>query len=195
MARIEEALSMLDDAKRIDPLSLFVTASKAAVLLMARRVDEAELECRRALELDANFWRAIVGLGRCHEARGVYEDAIVCFERAKAVSDNVPTAIGALGRAYALTGRTSDAHLLLDELDNLAKSRYVSPYGRVLIYLGLGDDKVFDWLERSSRERAGWLMYLTTDPRFDPLRQDIRFHSLLERLGLPEIAYSATVSR
>ncbi len=162
---------------------------------MARRVDEAELECRRALELDANFWRAIVGLGRCHEARGVYEDAIVCFERAKAVSDNVPTAIGALGRAYALTGRTSDAHLLLDELDNLAKSRYVSPYGRVLIYLGLGDDKVFDWLERSSRERAGWLMYLTTDPRFDPLRQDIRFHSLLERLGLPEIAYSATVSR
>jgi serine/threonine-protein kinase len=194
MARIEEALNMLDDAKRIDPLSLLVAASRAAVLLMARRVGEAEFECRRALELDANFWRALVGLGRCHEARDSYEDAIVCFERAKAVSDNVPTAVGALGRAYALTGRTKDAHLLLAELDNLAKSRYVSPYGRVLIYLGLGDDKVFDWLERSYNERAGWLMYLATDPRFDPLRQDARFHSLLERLGLPRIAYSSTVS-
>ena len=194
MARIEEALSMLDDAKRIDPLSLLVSAGRAAVLLMARRVSEAELEYRRALELDANFWRALVGLGRCHEARGDYEDAIVCYERAMAVSDNVPTAIGALGRAYALTGRTKDAHRLLAELDNLSKSRYMSPYGRVLIYLGLGDDKVFDWLERSYNERAGWLMYLATDPRFDPLRQDVRFQSLLERLGLPRIAYSATVS-
>ena len=194
MARIEEALSMLDDAKRIDPLSLLVSASRAAVLLMARRVAEAEVECRRALELDANFWRALVGLGRCHEARGGYEDAIVCFEHAKAVSDNVPTAIGALGRAYALTGRTKDAHLLLAELDNLAQSRYVSPYGRVLIYLGLGDDRVFDWLERSCNEHAGWLMYLATDPRFDPLRKDVRFNSLLERLGLPHIAYPAAVS-
>lgn len=195
MARIEEALSMLDDAKRVDPLSLLVSASRAAVLLMSRRVAEAESECRRALELDADFWRAIVGMGRCHEARGNYEDAIACFERAKAVSDNVPTAIGALGRAYALTGRTSDAHRLLDELDNLAQRRYVSPYGRVLIYLGLDDERVFDWLERSYNERAGWLMYLATDPRFDPLRQDARFRSLLDRLGLPSVAYPATVSR
>lgn len=195
MARIEEALSMLDYAKRIDPLSLLVSASRAAVLLMARRTAEAESECRRALELDADFWRAIVGLGRCHEARGNYEDAIACFERAKAVSDNVPTAIGALGRAYALIGRTKDAHRLLDELDNLAQRRYVSPYGRVLIYLGLDDERVFDWLERSYNERAGWLMYLATDPRFDSLRQDTRFRSLLDRLGLPSVAYPATVSR
>jgi serine/threonine-protein kinase len=195
MARIEEALSMLDDAKRIDPLSLLVSASRAAVLLMARRVAEAETEYRRALELDADFWRAIVGMGRCHEARGNYEDAIACFERAKAVSDNVPSAIGALGRAYALTGRTSDAHRLLAELEELSRRRYVSPYGRVLIHLGLGDDKVFDWLERSYDDRAGWLMYLATDPRFDPLRQDARFRSLLERLGLPSVAYPATVSR
>lgn len=184
---------MLEDAKRFDPLSLLVSASRAAVLLMARRMSEAELECRRALELDANFWRALVGLGRCHEARGSYKDAIVCFERAKVVSDNVPTAVGALGRAYALTGRKKDAHLLLAELDNLAQSRYVSPYGRVLIHLGLGDDKVFYWLERSYSERAGWLMYLASDPRFDPLRQDARFHSLLERLGLPRIAFSPVV--
>jgi hypothetical protein len=37
-------------------------------------------------------------------------------------------------------------------------------------------------------------MYLATDPRFDPLRKDVRFSSLLERLGLPRIAYSTTVS-
>jgi TolB-like protein/Tfp pilus assembly protein PilF len=192
MARIEEALDMLDSAMRIDPLSLFAAANKGAVLLMSRRTAEAELVYRRMLELDANFWRGLVGIGRCHEARGNYEDAITWFERARAVSDNVPTTIGALGRAYALSGRTSDARRLLGELDDLAEGRYVSPYGRVLIYLGLGDDKVFDWLERSYNERAGWLMYLATDPRYDPLRQDARFRSLLERLGLPSVTNPAT---
>lgn len=188
MARIEEALTMLDEARRIDPLSLFVAANRSAVLLMARRTAEAEAECRRALELDADFWRAIVGLGRCHEAHGRYDDAITCFERAKTVSGGVPTAIGALGRAYALAGRTKDARKLLSQLDDLAHHRYVSPYGRALIFLGLGDDKVFDWLERSYNERAGWLMYLAMDPRFDPLREDERFRSFLNRLGLPLIA-------
>jgi TolB-like protein len=194
LARLDEALDVLDAARRIDPLSLFVAATRGAVLLMARRNGEAELEYRRALELDANFWRALVGMGRCHEARGDYEKAIVCFERAAVVSDNVPTAIGALGRAYALAGRTIDARQLLDKLDNLARHRYVSPYGRVLIYLGLEDESVFYWLERSCNERAGWLMYLATDPRFNPLRRDTRFHTLLERLHLPQIAYPITVS-
>jgi tetratricopeptide (TPR) repeat protein len=194
LGRFEEALNILEAARRIDPLSLFVAATRGAVLLMARRSDEAELEYRHALELDPNFWRALVGMGRCHESRGDYEKAIACFERATSVSDNVPTAIGALGRAYALAGRTADAHRLLDKLDSLARHRYVSPYGRVLIHLGLKDDQVFESLECSCKERAGWLMYLATDPRFDPLRQDRRFQSLLERLHLPPIAYATDVS-
>jgi tetratricopeptide (TPR) repeat protein len=194
LGRFEEALNILDAARRIDPLSLFVAATRGAVLVMARRSIEAELEYRHALELDCNFWRALVGMGRCHESRGDYEKAIACFERATSVSDNVPTAIGALGRAYALAGRAHDAHKLLDTLDRLAKHRYVSSYGRVLIHLGLKDDRVFDSLERSCNEHAGWAMYIATDPRFDPLRQDARFQSLLHRLHLPRISYPADVS-
>ncbi len=168
-------------------MSLFVAATRGAVLLMARRSADAEQEYRRALELDPNFWRALVGLGRCYEARGDYEQATLCFERATSVSDNVPTAIGALGRAYAMAGKRNEARQLLSKLDNISRHRYVSPYGRVLIYLGLKDDAVFDWLERSCNERAGWLMFLATDPRFDPLRGDARFQRLLEKLHLPKI--------
>lgn len=191
MARISESLEMLEEARRVDPLSLFASASRGAVLLMARRPEEAEPEYRRALELDPNFWRAIVGLGRCYEARGQWEDAIACFERAKVVSDGVPSSIGALGRAYARVGRRNEAELLLAELDAAALHRYVSPYGRVLIYLGLNDGRVFDWLERSCDDRAAWLMYLATDPRFDHLREDDRFRCILRRLNLPLIQYSA----
>jgi len=194
LVRIEEALGILDAARRVDPLSLFVAATRGAVLLMARRTTEAEQEYRRALELDPNFWRALVGVGRCHEARGDYEKAIACFERAALVSENVPTAIGALGRAYAMAGKLNEVRQLLSKLDNLAQHRYVSPYGRVLIYLGLKDEAVFDWLERSCIERAGWLMYLATDPRFDSLRGDARFQALLDKLHLPKMGPPADVS-
>src|SRR5262249_20344024 len=44
MARVDEALEVLEAAPRVDPLSLFVSASRGAVLLMARRNDEAEAE-------------------------------------------------------------------------------------------------------------------------------------------------------
>src|SRR5690349_12906688 len=69
--------------------------------------------------------------------RGRYSDAIECFERATVLSDRVPTSIGALGRAYALAGRPQESRQLLSELDELARQRYVSPYAKVLIYLGL----------------------------------------------------------
>jgi tetratricopeptide (TPR) repeat protein len=189
MARLEEALAILDEARRIDPLSLFILASRTAVLLVARRTVEAESECRRALELDPDFWRAIVAMGRCYETQGQYENAIACYERAKVVSDRVPTVIGALGRAYALAGRHEEAYRVLEELDELARHRYVSPYGKVLVFLGLGDERVFDWLERSYEGRAGWLMYLAADPRFDSLRNNRRFRSFLEKLHLPIITY------
>jgi TolB-like protein/Flp pilus assembly protein TadD len=188
-ARFDEAIALLDQARRIDPLSFVVSANRAAVLRLARRRAEAEAECRRALELDPNFWRAMVGLGLRYEEDGRYEDAIACFERAKEISEGIPNAIGALGHAYALADRRADAHRLLQELDEMAERRYVSPWGRALIYLGLRDDRVFDWLERSCRERIAWVIYLAADPRFDPLRSDARFRSVLQCLRLPIITY------
>jgi tetratricopeptide (TPR) repeat protein len=162
---------------------------------MKARLVEAESECRRALELDPDFWRAAVGLGRCYEMQGRYQEAIECFERATVLSDRVPTAIGALGRAYALACRRKEAQDLLTELDQLALERYVSPYARALIYLGLDDERVFECLERSYHDRTGWLMFLATDPRFDRLRSDGRFRSLLERLHLPTIDLSGVRAR
>lgn len=188
LARFDEALALIEEATRIDPLSLLVSASKTATLLSMRRNVEAEAECRRALDLDPDFWRAIVALGRCYEVQGRYDDSIDCYERAKRISDRVPSAIGGLGRMYALAGRREEAYKQLDELEELARSRYVSPWGQALIFLGLGDDRVFKALERSCDERASWVMYLATDPRFDPVRPDGRFQAILRTLRLPVIA-------
>ena len=52
-----------------------------------------------------------------------------------------------------------------------------------MIYAGLGDkDQALKWLQEAYEERAGWLVYLNVDPRYDSLRSDPRFTDLLRRM-------------
>jgi hypothetical protein len=61
--------------------------------------------------------------------------------------------------------------------------------GAALVYTGLGEtDEAFRSLQRTIELRAPWpfVSLLKEDPRFDSLRQDSRFGSLLLRMNLPQ---------
>lgn len=76
---------------------------------------------------------------------------------------------------------------MLARLNELSKDKYVSPYGVAMVYLGLGEnDQAFEWLNRAYEEHAEWVIYLTIDPRLDPLRSDERFKELVRRVGLSD---------
>ena len=53
------------------------------------------------------------------------------------------------------------------------------------VYAGLGEkDQAFDWLERDFQARIGLLIFITTLPDYDDLRDDPRYTDLLRRIGL-----------
>ena len=61
------------------------------------------------------------------------------------------------------------------------------PYWMAAAYAGMGEKRVaLDWLDRAFGEHSGGLVWLNTDPRMDPLRQEPRFQDLLRRVGLPK---------
>ena len=65
---------------------------------------------------------------------------------------------------------------IIDELKELAKTAYVSPYYIAIVYSGLGDkDQVFAWLDRAFEERSDYIPWLTIDPQLDNLRSDSQF--------------------
>ena len=94
-------------------------------------------------------------------------------------------AFAGLGHVAARRGRIDEARAVLAELDERARSRYVSPVAQAGLYVTLGDvDHAFDWLEKAYQERRGWLAYLRIEPMLARLRVDPRFQLLLERMRL-----------
>ena len=71
------------------------------------------------------------------------------------------------------------------KLKKRSKTEYVSTSNFALLYLGLNQkDQAFEWLEKVYEERAPFICYLKVDPRFDRIRDDERFTSLLQRVRL-----------
>jgi hypothetical protein len=95
----------------------------------------------------------------------------------------------------AHTGETARAKQILNELEALARRRYVDQTHIAGIYAALGDkDKAFAALERACSERSArvsaprfypWLAPLTDDPRFAALEYKVT-HSAIVLPAEPE---------
>ena len=73
--------------------------------------------------------------------------------------------------------------MLADLMSNSAE-RYVSPYHIATISLALGDlDGAFQWLNKTVDEHGRHAAALRLDPVLAPIRDDPRFHLLVQRVG------------
>ena len=85
-------------------------------------------------------------------------------------------------------GRVSEARAVLAEFDELKRiDRYASAYAiAVGLDAGLGDrERTFSFLDAALSERSHWLVWLNRDPRWDEIRSESRFQTLVRRVGLP----------
>ena len=184
--RLEEAVKAQEGLQQRLPLDLNMNLDLAGILLFAGRYDQSIEQTRKALELDPNFWWSYQILGLAYERKKQYPEAIAALEKARLVDVN-PSNLGYLGYVYAAAGKNAEARRVLEELKELSKTRYVSPFNRACIYAGLNDkDRAFEALELAYQERAHFITLLKSETVFDNLRPDPRFKHLLKRMNLPE---------
>jgi len=182
--RIEEAGAEMDRALRLDPLSLPINTDVGVIHYFAREYDQAIDQYRKTVELDSNFDRAHFWLAAACEQKQRYEEAIAEYRIAIELSRGSLEAHASLGHAYARAGRRDEALLIFEELNSDSPRKYVSPYDLAIINLGLGESEAaIKWLDRACDEHAGWMIYLTVDPRLDAISSDARFKALLRRVG------------
>jgi TolB-like protein/Tfp pilus assembly protein PilF len=176
----EEAVAQMQVALESDSLSFPLNANMAIIHYLGRAYDLAEEFCQRALEINPHHEPAHFALGLAQQQRHRLDEAHASFEKALSISKGEPHNVAALGAVEAQHGQVPEARQRLDALASLSLTRDVSPVHFATIHAALGEhDAALDWLDRALEARSGWLVYLATEPRFDPLRDQPRFADLV----------------
>jgi serine/threonine protein kinase/tetratricopeptide (TPR) repeat protein len=184
IGRFDEALESWHRAHELDPVAPVIRGGTGWTYLYARRYEEAIREAERALEMDPAFPIALGVIGLASSRLSRHERAIDALQKAIGASSSTRYRAD-LAFAYARAGRGDEARANLAELDELSKSRYVSPYYLASARAALGEtDLAFTLLEQAFAERSHGMTFLTTDPSLDDLRPDPRLAGLIQRVGL-----------
>ena len=190
LGRHAEAISEMERARALDPLSLMINANLGSTLFLARQYDQAIQQCLRTLEMDPHFAPAHFYLAWAYQGKGMFDEAVTEMQKAMADSGENgtnPQFLSQLTRAYALAGKRAEALQTMAKLDQLSKRIYVSSYDRATISVALGErDRALAELEHAYEEHDERMIWLSIDPRFEGLHSDPRFQDLLRRMNFPQ---------
>lgn len=182
--RFEDALAELKQAEQLDPISFVIQVHIGWLHYYAGRYDLAIDRYQKVLEMEPNYAWARMHLSQAYEQKGMYSEAIAELQKALALSTNSHRYLARLGRLYAVSGNRLEAQKLLNQLLEMEKERYVSPYSLALVYSGLNDRaRALDWLRKGLDQRAGRMVRLQFDPRFSNLRSEPEFERILRRIN------------
>jgi serine/threonine protein kinase/Tfp pilus assembly protein PilF len=185
MGRHAEAMSEMEKALELDPLSLPINTNLGWLFYLERKYDDAIRQLKKTLEMEPNYLLARRRLCQVYLQQERFDEADIEFKRALALSGEDVETIAAQGYLYALTDRPTEARQVLDQLTTMMCHRYVPAYFFAKIFMGLGDkDRAFEYLRKALEERYGLLAYMKVEPEVDRLRDDERFDDLAHRVGL-----------
>jgi TolB-like protein/DNA-binding winged helix-turn-helix (wHTH) protein len=194
MGRFGEAGAQIKRAQELNPLYLPYHVGVADLYYCSRQYDRAIAQLRETIQifhLEPELAGPHTLLGKSYKEKGMFEEAIAEDRKAAALPllgeyRGTPLYLALLGNAYGAAGKRAEALNTLQQLKDLSKQKYVSPYDLALVYLGLGDKRqTFMWLDKAYRARSNEMSNLKQDPIFDSLRSDRRFQDLLQRMAFP----------
>ena len=184
LGRHDEAVSEMRSARMLDPLSLPTNALEAQTLFYAGRDQEAIDRLNKTFEMDPNFWIARVMLGRIYIGEERWDDALAELQKGRTASGGNTETISLAVYALARSGRRDEARKMLKEILDRSDQNYVPSYNIAMAYHGLGDDdQTLRWLEDAVERHDVRLILLKIDHKWDDLRANARFISIVQRLG------------
>ena len=189
LGRLDEALTEAKKARRLDPLSLIILDTEAAVYHWLRDYPKAISLYREVLEMDPNFATALASLTIAYMQTSQTEAVMALVPKLQEVAGEgtpaFPRFRASWASLYAWLGKRAEARTLLDAAESSRDKVYVSPLDIAVAHMFLGEkDQAFEWLEKAYIEKSSGLGALKANPLFDPIRSDPRYTRLLEKIGL-----------
>jgi tetratricopeptide (TPR) repeat protein len=178
-----DAIREIEQARQLDPLSVILSTRVGSSLYNAHRYDEAAAQLRHTLELDSTNALARAELARAYLQLHRCSDAIAA---ARLVPPGLQMTEGAVrGYAYALCGDRGEAVRVLNDLEHGISGGTARAVEIAQVHVGLGQrDSAIAWLEQGYQDRDPYMILLSVEPLYQPLRSDPRFERLVKLVGL-----------
>jgi TolB-like protein/DNA-binding winged helix-turn-helix (wHTH) protein len=180
--RRELGLAEMTKAHDIDPISQLPNVIAVVAFYLAGQYDAAIEQGKKTIELYPDSVGAYDWLGYAYEKKGLYDQAVITYLRAKELRGASSKELSAFRTDYQ---RAGIAGLWQKELENAERNPATHACWLASIYAHLGNkDRALEFLKRSSQEHCSGPHTTIADPVFDDFRQDPRFKELMTRLRL-----------
>lgn len=196
IGRFQEALAALECGRKLDPYAVAIQAHIGRCHYFARQ-NKLAIEClNQAIAIDSDYAPARYFVGLAYVEQEEFQKAIVELELSVQMSLNHPACLAGLAYALGAAGKRAAARKVVAGLQTIAGKRFVSPYFQAFALASLQEEPtVISHLERAHTERFGWMLYLKTEPAFDPVRTDKRFLDLLKKVDPLEKSKAASSAK
>jgi serine/threonine protein kinase/Tfp pilus assembly protein PilF len=187
VGRIEEAIGQTQQALSLDPLSILFRAHLAFLFYLQNKYEHSIAQFRKVLEMSPEHYLAHAWMGNVHALAGQFDEALACYGRAREADANSKFIDSLEAMTLAMAGRRPGAIVMLDTIMRRAANDYISPVSIAYVFTALGDkDQAFENLDRAIQDRDSSLLGLKSNPIFESLRTDDRYHAILRKMQLAD---------
>ena len=150
-------------------------------------IEEALAEFTSILELEPHYYMAYIFAAVCHILLENYQQAEDLYLDSERIFGRKPILIGEMERLYLKWGKQAQADRLAAEMQEMAKSRYVSPTVLAWSPMFRGDtDAALDLLEQALEQKDSVLpiCMLLPYPELEAMCGLPRFRVLIDKIGI-----------
>ncbi len=177
--RANEAISEIKIAIALEPTSFHNQRNLGVSLYFARRYEEAAAQFKRVIAMDTNYASTYRWLLFALEMQGKESEAFQWFMKSPQMQGQNEATIRAFQTAFQTTGWKGVVSKRLKEYEK----SYEVYFHIAADNARIGDkDKAFEYLEESYQRRELWMANLQVEPMLDSLRDDPRYHELVNRV-------------
>jgi serine/threonine-protein kinase len=187
-ARFEAALTEMQIALDLDPLSLVIQTGIGRILHFARRFDDALAQFDHVLRTNPAFGQTYIDLAFTRLATRDYPNARAALDRADELSGGLSTVLLLRGVCAVREGVVDEARQILRELQQRHEHGTAGVDDLALLAATLGDwDRAIEWLKDACARRAPFLGYVDVEPAMTPLLHHPATRALLQRHGFDAV--------
>ncbi|MEA3179996.1 MAG: eukaryotic-like serine/threonine-protein kinase [Gammaproteobacteria bacterium] len=179
LGRLPEAIALLKQATRSDPLSAQAWNYLGYASALDGQFGAARVALQRAIEIQPGSRYFRYSLGILNLRDGHASEALAAFRDV----DSESLRLSGVAVAEHTLGHARESQQALDEL--IAKAADNASYQIAEVYAWRGQkDRAFEWLAQAYRQHDTGLCGIKTDPMLAALRGDPRFAAMLAKVHL-----------